>query len=130
MPTKPKKSDVVKVVGVIKKDIKAVSNKREDRKNKRIDRKYEKVESKIAKAKGTKREGKVTKKYGYDYKSAISAGLRPDETNHWPSRNPETGQILKGRRHPTISRTKKAERSMGYKITRKKGTLYSNPKKK
>lgn len=100
--------------------------------DKRVEKKYAKADKKIAaaKAKSPAKYEKVNKKYGYDYNSAMKAGLGPDETGHWPSRNPETGQILKGRKHPTISRTKKAEKEMGYKITKKKGVLYSNPKTK
>lgn len=71
---------------------------------------------------------KKPKKFGYDYKSAESAGLKPDNTGHWPSRNPQTGQILKGRRHPTIRMTKKTERTLGFKMKRIKGVLYSFPK--
>ena len=64
-------------------------------------------------------------KFGYDYSDP---GAIQGEDGHYFSRNPETGKILKGRRHPTIRKTKKAERKLGYKITRKKGVLYSNPK--
>ena len=37
----------------------------------------------------------------YDYKGAEAAGIRPDDTGHWPSREPNSGKILKGRKHPT-----------------------------
>lgn len=96
--------------------------------DKRINLRYARAERKMDKAKCTSREGKVEKKYGYDYESAKSAGLGPDETGHWPSRNPETGQILKGRKHPTIKLTRKGERDAGYKIYKDKGTLYSKEK--
>lgn len=111
------------------------NNKRAARKQAREERKdvrkYAKAESKIASAKlkGFNQGAKAEKKYGYNYGGAIKAGLGPDETGHWPSRNPDTGEILKGRKHPTIRKTKKAEKEMGYKITRKNGTMYSNPRK-
>ena len=100
--------------------------------NKKIERKYKKSEKKIesAKNKSPKRAAKIEKKYGYNYEGAKSAGLGPDSTGHWPSRNPYTGEILKGKKHPTISLTKKGEKDSGYKITRKNGTLYSKPKKR
>lgn len=93
-------------------------------------RKEKKADRKISKAKGTKREAKVEKKYGYNYEGAKKAGLEPDESGHWPSRNPETGEILKGRKHPTIKKTKKAEKDLGYKIKRRKGNLYSEVRKR
>jgi hypothetical protein len=94
------------------------------------DIKYNRVERKIsnAKARSPQAGAKAEKKFGYNYEGAISAGLSPDSTGHWPSRNPNTGEILKGKRHPTINKTKKAERELGYKITKKDGVLYSNPK--
>jgi hypothetical protein len=100
--------------------------------DKRIERKYEKVDKKMEKAKdkSPKKRARLEKKYGYNYESAESAGLGPDSTGHWPSRNPNTGEILKGRKHPSMSLTKKGEKEAGYKITRKKGKMYSHPKKK
>jgi len=63
---------------------------------------------------------------GYDYESAKSYGLGPDKTGHWPSRNPMTGQILKGRKHKTFPLTEKGEKEAGYQITRgKNGKYYS-----
>ena len=100
--------------------------------DKKIERKYAKAEKKIANAKEKSPQAgaKAEKKYGYNYEGAKSAGLSPDSTGHWPSRNPDTGEILKGRKHPTIGLTKKGEKEAGYKITKKNGTLYSQPKKK
>ena len=97
---------------------------------KRIDKKYKRADKKLkkAQAKSPEKYKKVNKKYGYDYESADKAGIKPDSTGHWASRNPETGQILKGRKHPTISRTKKAEKAAGYKVYRKDGRLYSRKK--
>jgi hypothetical protein len=53
---------------------------------------------------------------GYDMKSALSANMQRDETGHMGSRNPITGQILKGTKHPTFSKTIEGERKAGYKI--------------
>jgi hypothetical protein len=61
---------------------------------------------------------------GYDYEAAIKAGLGPDRTGHWPSRIPETGQILKGRKHPTYYKTTKGEKEAGYTITKGAGDRY------
>lgn len=44
---------------------------------------------------------------GYNYPDAIASGVRPDFRDpkdhrlHWGGRNPKTGEILKGRKHPT-----------------------------
>jgi len=60
---------------------------------------------------------------GYDYVGARKAGLGPDKSGHWPSRNPRTGQLLKGRKHRTWPKTAKGEKEAGYKI-RKGGDRY------
>ena len=90
-----------------------------------------KAEKKIerAKSKSPKRLEKVNKKYGYDESGAVAAGLGPDETGHWPSRDPITGRIFKGKKHPTFHKTKKAEKEAGYKIYKKGGNLYSKLRK-
>ena len=65
---------------------------------------------------------------GYDYETAEKYGISPDETGHWPSRTPETGQILKGRKHPTFHLTEQGEKEAGYYITKRKdGRYYSQP---
>lgn len=65
---------------------------------------------------------------GYDYDSAQSAGLKPDETGHWPSRNPQTGQLLKGKQHPTWDLLEQGEKEMGYGIHKgPDGKYYSWP---
>lgn len=94
------------------------------------ERRYAKAERKISKAKEKSPEKgiKVEKKYGYNYDAAISAGLSPDSTGHWPSRDPATGMILKGRKHPTFYKTKAGEKAAGYKIYKKDGDIYSKPK--
>ena len=67
---------------------------------------------------------------GYDYKTAEKAGLTPDSTGHWPSRDPKSGQMLKGKKHPTYSKTVEGESKMGYEIKRSvlTGKYYSNKK--
>lgn len=54
---------------------------------------------------------------GYDYKSAMLAGMGPDPKNkHWGSRNPKTGQMLKGRSHKTWNLGVQGETDAGYQI--------------
>jgi len=64
---------------------------------------------------------------GYDYESAKKYGIEPDETGHYPSRVSETGQILKGKQHPTFNKTIQGEEKLGYKIAKndKDGRYYS-----
>ena len=50
----------------------------------------------------------------YDYESAQKAGLKPDETGHWPSREPKTGLILKGKGHDTWGLTEEGETSLAF----------------
>lgn len=65
----------------------------------------------------------------YDMKAAIAAGLRADETGHWPSRDPQTGLLLKGRGHPTWSKTEAGEEAAGMEIYRgEDGRYYSRPR--
>lgn len=66
----------------------------------------------------------------YDFESAIAAGLGPDETDHWPSRVPQTGLLLKGRNHPTFHKTQAGEERMGNTIYKFQGRYYSNPAKR
>lgn len=67
---------------------------------------------------------------GYDYKRAIKSGIKPNKKDgHWQSRDPKTGQILKGRSHPTFYKTVEGEKRAGYEIYRKEnGKYYSRPK--
>jgi len=67
---------------------------------------------------------------GYDYESAEQAGLTPDDTGHWPSREPSTGLLLKGRKHPTWYKTVEGEDKAGYEIYYDKGRYYSRLKQK
>ena len=68
---------------------------------------------------------------GYDYKTAIEAGLAPSDKNgHWPSRDPRTGQMLKGKAHPTFQKAIDADEEMGYTVKKgEDGKYYSNEKK-
>ena len=61
---------------------------------------------------------------GYDYDTARRSGLSPDESGHWPSRDPSTGQLLKGARHPTWDKTIEAEERLGNRVTRGEGGRY------
>ncbi len=63
----------------------------------------------------------------YDMESALAYGLKPDETGHWPSRVPNTGLLLKGRKHKTWPLTVKGETEAGFNILFKDGRYYSNP---
>jgi hypothetical protein len=67
---------------------------------------------------------------GYDFKSAKRAGLKPDKTGHWPSRDPKTGLLLKGRGHPTWHKTVEGEKKVGYEIYKAKNGRYYSRKKK
>ena len=63
---------------------------------------------------------------GYDYETANASGITPDETGHWQSRDPFSGQILKGRKHKTFHLTEAGEKKMGYTIFKgKDGKYYS-----
>lgn len=63
---------------------------------------------------------------GYDMDTAISAGLKADETGHWPSREPKTGMLLKGKGHKTWNLTEKGEADAGYEIYKgEDGRYYS-----
>lgn len=65
---------------------------------------------------------------GYDYSTALREGLGMDETGHWPSRAPQSGQLLKGRQHPTYNLTEQGEAEAGYAIqTRADSRGYSAP---
>ena len=65
----------------------------------------------------------------YDYQTALKYGVLPDkETMHWQSREPKTGQILKGRRHPTFKMEEEAAKQLGYEIFKgKDGRYYEMP---
>ena len=67
---------------------------------------------------------------GYDYETAKKAGLKADSTGHWPSRDPKSGRILKGRKHETFKKTVKGEAKEGYEIYKGKDGFYYSRKKR
>ena len=67
---------------------------------------------------------------GYDYRTAKAAGMSPGPNGRWDSREPKSGQILKGRKHPTFAKTLKAERELGYEIEKRADGKYYTVKKK
>ena len=98
--------------------------------SKRDIRNYKRVRKIKDKAKGTPNESKVLKKYDYDHKYADKIGVKPDATGHRQSLDPKTGRILKGIKHPTIYKTRKTDRALGYKHKKIDGEWYSVPKRK
>ena len=68
---------------------------------------------------------------GYDEEGARKAGLKRQldpETGemHLPSRNPRTGQMLKGKKHKTWLKAEQGEKKAGYEIYKgKDGKYYS-----
>ena len=66
----------------------------------------------------------------YDYDSAQEYGIQPDSTGHWQSRIPETGLLLKGRKHKTWPLTVKGESDAGYEIYKQGSRYYSRKKVK
>jgi hypothetical protein len=73
---------------------------------------------------------------GYDMKTAKELGLLKERKmfyrdapakarHHMPSLDPRTGMILKGKNHPTFSKTIEAEKKMGNKIVKKGNRYYS-----
>ena len=77
------------------------------------------------KTKRLKQAGFDSEGKGYDYESAKAAGIKPDKRGKWQSRDPKSGLILKGRKHPTWSLTEKGEIEAGYRIFKKKNRYYS-----
>ena len=68
---------------------------------------------------------------GYDYAGAGFSVVRNPVTKKMRSRNPRTGQILKGRKHPTYKLTEREEKKEGYVIAKlfPKGKYYSYKRK-
>ena len=73
---------------------------------------------------------------GYDYVSAVEAGMKPLEDGpnkgHWESRigsGPKKGLLLKGKKHKTWHLLKEGEEAAGNKIITKNGRSYGVPKK-
>ncbi len=69
---------------------------------------------------------------GYDMETAKASGLKPDpDTGHWPSRDPKTGLLLKGKTHETWNLLEEGERKAGYDIFKASdGRYYSKPSTK
>jgi len=68
---------------------------------------------------------------GYDYVSAVEAGLSPNVHGKWDSRvpnGPKEGLLLKGKTHKTYYLTKEGEEAEGNKIITKNGRFYGVPK--
>lgn len=62
----------------------------------------------------------------YDYFNASPEMAPTKEGQHWDSRNPHTGRLLKGESHPTFDLMVDGENKAGYKIVRGyNGELYS-----
>ena len=66
---------------------------------------------------------------GYDTVTAKQFGIEPDSLGKYPSRVPETGQILKGMKHETIDKTLEAERKLGFEISKGPDGKYYSQKK-
>lgn len=67
---------------------------------------------------------------GYDYEQAEAAGLSPqpvedDDVPHWPSREPGSGLLLKGRKHPTFDHGVDVDRREGYGLEKQNGRYYT-----
>jgi hypothetical protein len=76
----------------------------------------------------------------YDYGRAVSRGITPDDTGHWPSRSEleddeadalglpwGSGVLLKGRGHETWPLTEQGESEAGYRIIKKGRRYFSVP---
>lgn len=69
----------------------------------------------------------------YDYDTAKGAGLAPsneegENKGHWPSRDPRTGVLLKGRKHPTFDKAVKEDEALGYKLRKRADGRYETQK--
>lgn len=65
---------------------------------------------------------------GYDYNLAVDSGAEPDSTGHWPSINPRSGRVLKGRSHETWDKTEEGEIALGNTITKEADGYYYSKK--
>ena len=76
----------------------------------------------------TQEEAFDTSGDGYDYDTANQYGLEPDSAGKWPSREPNTGRILKAENHETFNETLVGERELGNVVYRgDDGSIYSHP---
>lgn len=64
----------------------------------------------------------------YDYYNAAPENMPKSENDHWSSRNPHTGQILKSPNHSTYNLAIEGEESVGYEIQKIGDREYSFPK--
>lgn len=69
----------------------------------------------------------------YDYETAREAGLAPSEEEgenkgHWPSRDPRTGMLLKGKKHPTFQKGVDEDAKLGYKLRKRPDGRYETQK--
>ena len=62
---------------------------------------------------------------GYDYDTANQYGIEPDSAGKWPSREPNTGRILKAENHETFNKTIVAERELGNVVFEREVVLIS-----
>ena len=64
----------------------------------------------------------------YDYFNAHPSNAPTEKGDHWTSRNPKTGQLLKREDHPTFDLMIEGEKQAGYNIVKGlDGNLYSVP---
>jgi len=66
----------------------------------------------------------------YDYRTARKSGLKADAGGHWPSREPKSGRLLKGRKHPTFQKGVDADAKMGYALEKRADGRYYTTKRK
>ena len=69
---------------------------------------------------------------GYDYESAKKHGIKPETIKgkkKWQSRVPETGLLLKGKKHETWWKTERNAKAKGYLIKKKGDRYYSFEKR-
>ncbi len=73
----------------------------------------------------------------YDYEGAKGAGLEPqfnpkpamgEPGPRWPSRNPETGVLFKGKKHPTFQHGVDEDAKLGYKLRKRDDGRYETQK--
>lgn len=69
----------------------------------------------------------------YDYEGAKAAGLEAeidpnDGLPHWPSRDPKTGTLLKGKKHKTFQKGVDADAELGYKLRKREDGRYETQK--
>ena len=63
----------------------------------------------------------------YDYYNAAPENMPKSKEDHWTSRNPRTGQLLKSSNHPTYNKMIEEEKAVGYNIKKIGDREYSFP---